>query len=119
MFKGLGQIAALMKNAHLIQGKMKDLQESLRRVKVEGSAGAGMVTVEMNGQQQVLACRIEPSLFSSGDREMIEDLVVAATNNALERVKQAAAAEMSKMAEGMDMPGLGDSLSQLGLGGGE
>ena len=83
MFKGLGQFASLMKNAHEIQGRMKEMQEALRRLKVEGTAGGGMVTIEMNGQQQVLACRIEQSLFDSGDREMVEDLVVAAVNQAL------------------------------------
>jgi nucleoid-associated protein EbfC len=94
---------------------MKDLQENLRRIKVEGSAGAGMVTVEANGQQQILSCRIDPALFSAGDREMVEDLVVGAVNQALERAKLAAAQEMSKVAGGLDMPGLNDALSQLGL----
>jgi DNA-binding YbaB/EbfC family protein len=116
MFKGLGQIASLMKNAQEIQGRMKDLQDRLRRLKVEGTAGGGMVTLEINGQQQVLACRIEKSLFESGDREMIEDLVVAAANQALEKVKQTAADEMGKLTGGLDLSGLNDTLSQLGLG---
>ena len=116
MFKGLGQFASLMKNAQQIQGRMKDMQENLRRMKAEGTAGGGMVTVEINGQQQVLSCRIEPSVFASGDREMIEDLVVAATNQALEKIKQAAADEMEKLTGGLDMSGLSDTLSQLGLG---
>jgi hypothetical protein len=118
MFKGLGQIASFMKHAQEIQGRMKELQESLKRLKIEGSSGGGMVTVEMNGQQQVLGCRIEPSLFESGDREMVEDLVVAAVNQALEKVKQAASDEMTKLAGGMDLPGLSDALSRLGQGGG-
>ncbi len=116
MFKGLGQIASLMKNAQEIQGRMKEMQESLRRLKAEGTAGGGMVTVEINGQQQVLSCRIEPSLFEAGDREMVEDLVVAAVNQALEKIKQLAAEEMGKLAGGIDMAGLNDTLSQLGLG---
>ena len=117
MFKGLGQIASFMKQAQEIQGRMKDLQETLRRLKIEGTAGGGMVTVEMNGQQQLLGCRIEKSLVESGDREMIEDLVVAAVNHALEKVKQAASDEMSKIAGGMDLPGLSETLAQLGQGG--
>ena len=116
MFKGLGQVASLMKNAHIIQGRMKDMQEGLRRLKVEGTAGGGMVTVEMNGQQQVLSCRIEQSLFDAGDREMVEDLLAAAVNQALEKVKQATADEMEKLTGGLDMSGLRDALSQLGLG---
>jgi DNA-binding YbaB/EbfC family protein len=116
MFKGLGQIASLMKNAHEIQGRMKEMQENLRRLKAEGTAGGGMVTVEVNGQQQVLSCRIEQSLFDAGDREMVEDLVVSAVNQALEKIKQAAADEMGKLAGGIDMSSLNDTLSQLGLG---
>jgi hypothetical protein len=116
MFNGLGQIASLMKNAHEIQGRMKDMQENLRRLKAEGTAGGGMVTVEVNGQQQVLSCRIEQSLFDAGDREIVEDLVVSAVNQALEKIKQAAADEMGKLAGGIDMSSLNDTLSQLGLG---
>jgi hypothetical protein len=116
MFKGLGQLASLMKNAQEIQGRMKDVQDTLRRLKIEGTAGGGMVTIEMNGQQQVLDCRIEPSLFAAGDREMLEDLVVAAVNQAIDKVKQATADQMGKLAGGLDMPGINDVLSQLGLG---
>lgn len=114
MLKGLGQFASLLKNAGEIQGRMQEMQESLKRLKVTGTAGGGMVTVEMNGQQQVLSCKIEESLFAAGDRELVEDLVVAACNQALEKVREAAAAEMSKFAGGFDMPGLGDALAKLG-----
>lgn len=114
MFKGLGQLASLMKSAHEMQGRMKDMQETLRRLKIEASSGGGMVTVEMNGQQQLLNCRIERSLFESGDSELVEELVVAAVNAALDKVKQTAAEEMSKLAGGMDIPGLNDALAQLG-----
>ena len=116
MFKGLGQIASLMKNAQEIQGRMKEMQENLRHLKAEGTAGGGMVTVEVNGQQQVLSCRIEQSLFEAGDREIVEDLVVAAANQALEKIKQTVADEMGKLTGGLDMSGLSDALSQLGLG---
>lgn len=118
MFKGLGQLASLLKNANEIQGRMQEMHESLKRLRLEGSAGGGMVTVEMNGQQQVLSCRIEESLFASGDREMIEDLVVAACNQALEKVREAAALEMSRIAGGMDMPGLGEALAKFSGGSG-
>ena len=116
MFKGLGQIASLMKNAQEIQGRMKEMQENLRHLKAAGTAGGGMVTVEVNGQQQVLSCRIEPSLFDAGDREIVEDLVVAAANQALEKIKQTVADEMGKLTGGLDISGLNDTFSQLGLG---
>ncbi|MSR57092.1 MAG: YbaB/EbfC family nucleoid-associated protein [Planctomycetaceae bacterium] len=114
MFKGLGQLTSLLKNAKEIQGRMHEMQEALKRVRVSGAAGGGMVTVEMNGQQQVLSCRIDEQLFAAGDREIVEDLVVAACNQALDKVKQSAADEMSKMAGGFDIPELGEALSKLG-----
>lgn len=116
MFKGLGQIASLMKQAQQLQGRMKDMQEGLRRLKVEGSTGGGMVAVEMNGQQQLLSCRIDKSLFETHDRELLEDLVVGAVNQALEKVRQATTEEMSKITGGMDLPGLNATLSEMGLG---
>ena len=114
MSKRLGQFASLMKNAHEIQGRMKEMQETLRRLKVEGSAGGGMVKIEINGQQQVLGCQIEPSVIESGDRELLEDLVVAAVNQALDKLKQATAEQMERMTGGLDIPGINDALSQLG-----
>ncbi|MFN0054606.1 MAG: YbaB/EbfC family nucleoid-associated protein [Planctomycetales bacterium] len=114
MFKGIGQVASMLKNASQIQGRMQELQESLRRVRVQGLAGGGMVSVEMNGQQQVLACHIDPAVFASGDREMIEDLLVGAFNQALDKVRQTTAEEMSKLAGGFDLSGLGETLSKLG-----
>jgi DNA-binding YbaB/EbfC family protein len=116
MFKGIGQFASLMKNAHEIQGRMKEMQETLRRLKVEGVSGGGMVKIEMSGQQQVLGCQIEPSLFTSGDRELLEDLIVAATNQALEKLKQTTAEQMERMTGGLDVPAINNALSQLGLG---
>lgn len=118
MLKGLGQLASLLKNANEIQGRMQEMQESLKRLRLTGTAGGGMVTVEMNGQQQVLSCSIEESLFASGDREMVEDLVASACNQALEKVREAAAAEMGKFAGGFDMPGLGDALAKFSGGNG-
>jgi DNA-binding YbaB/EbfC family protein len=116
MFKGLSNLASLMRSAHEMQSRMAELQESLRQLRVEGSAGGGMVKVEVNGQQQVLSCRIEPELFGSGDREVLEDLIVAATNQALEKAKAAAAQEMSKLAGDVDLTGLGDMLEKFGMG---
>jgi len=119
MFKGLGQMASFVKHAHEIQGRVKEMHEALKRLKIEGSAGGGMVTVEMNGQQQVLRCRIEKSLFDSGDREMVEELVAAAVNQALEKIKQNVNDEMAKITGGIDTSGLSDALSRLGLGAGD
>lgn len=117
MLKGLGNIASMLKQAQEFQGKMNDLQEKLGQLRVEASAGAGMVTVEATGQQKIVACRIEESVFESHDREMLEDLFVAATNQALEKAREAAAAEMQKLTGNLNIPGLGDALAKnLGIG---
>lgn len=117
MFKELGSLANLMKNAQSISGKMQAMRDRLGERRVTGAAGGGMVTVEMNGQSQVLACKIDPTLFQTGDREMLEDLIVSATNQALEKVKEVAAEEMGQATEGLNLPGLTDALSKFGLGG--
>jgi len=115
MFKGLGNFASLLKSAQEMQGRVAEMQEQLKRIRVEGTAGGGMVTIEADGQQRILGCRIEKSLLESGDQEMLEDLVVAATNQALDRARETAANEMQKLTG--NLPGLGDALSKFGLGG--
>jgi len=117
MLKGLGNVAKLMGSMGEIQSRMEAMKESLGDLKVEATAGGGMVTVESTGSQKITRISIEQSLVDGGDAEMIEELVVAATNQALEKAKQAAAEEMSKMAGDLELPGLGDALGKLGLGG--
>ena len=118
MFKGLGNLASLMKQAQEIQSRMGEMQEQLADVKVEGTAGGGMVTVEANGHQKILSVRIEQSLIDDKDKEMMEDLIMAATNQALEKAKAAAAEGMKGLTGGADIPGLDDALEKFGLGGG-
>jgi DNA-binding YbaB/EbfC family protein len=118
MFKELSGLMQIMKLAPTIQGRVGDIQAKLADLRVEGSAGGGMVAVEASGQQRIVSCRIEPSLLSAGDREMLEELVVAATNQALERAREAAAQAMSGMMDGLDLPGLDETLSRLGMTGG-
>lgn len=110
MFKGISGLMQAMKQAQAVQGRLGEMQSKLAGVRVEGSAGGGMVTVSADGQQRILGCRIEPALIGSGDREMVEELVVAAVNQALDRAKEAATREMSTMIEGMDLTTLGDVL---------
>jgi DNA-binding YbaB/EbfC family protein len=115
MFKGLGNFASMMKQAQGIQDRMSKLQEEMGQLRVEASAGGGMVRVEANGQQKILAIQLEDSLLENPDREMLEDLLVAATNQALDKSREAAAEEMAKLTGNLDIPGLGDALSQMGL----
>ena len=113
MFKGLGDLASLMKQASEMKGMVGEMQEKLGRGRVTGSAGGGMGEVEASGHQKVLSCTISERLAATGDREMLEDLGVAATNQALDKARAAAAAEMTELTGGLDMPGLTDALSQF------
>ena len=114
MFKGLGDIASLMKQAQEMGGKMKQLQEELKTQRVVGSAGAGLVEVEANGLGEVLAVRIDPSLIEKQDRELIEDLLPAACNAAKEKAAEKHAEQMQSITGGINLPGLNEALGNLG-----
>lgn len=119
MLKGLGNLANLgqmMQQAQEMGAKMKEMQEELRGKKVTGAGGGGMVEVDMNGHTETLAVRIDPTLMDKGDREMIEDLVRDATNDAVQKAKQLHTEAMQQAAGGLNLPGLGDMLGQLGGG---
>jgi len=116
MFKELGQFASLMKQAQGMQGKIAESKERLARMQVQGDAGGGMVSVTVGGTMRVLNCKIDPVLMQSGDKEMLEELVVAATNQALEKLNQLQMDEMGSITGGLNIPGLSDALSGMGLG---
>jgi DNA-binding YbaB/EbfC family protein len=113
VFKGLSNIASLMRQAQQMGGKMQEISERLRGERATGAAGGGMVEVEVNGLGEVLSVKIEPSLVESGDREMIEDLLPAAINQAVAKSKQLHVEAMKSLTDGMDMPGLEEALSQI------
>ena len=117
MLKGLGNLAnigSLLKQAQQMGSKMQQVTEELKVRRATGSAGGGLVTVEVNGLGEVLTCRVDPSILSTDDRELLEDLLPAAINDALTKSKQMHGEAMRSMAEGMNLPGLDDALSQLG-----
>ena len=114
MFKGLGNIANLMKQAQEMGSKMQAVQEDLRTKRTTGAAGGGLVEVDMNGLADVLAVRIDPDLVAKGDREMIEDLLPAAFNAAHQRAKQLHTEALQQISGGLNIPGLNDAFSQLG-----
>jgi hypothetical protein len=119
VFKGLGNLAnigSLIKQAQQMGGKLQQINEELKTRRAEGSSGGGMIQVEVNGLGEVLSCRIDPSLITAGDRELIEDLLPAALNQALAKSKQLHVEAMKSMAEGVDMPDLNSLLSQLSGG---
>ncbi|MBI3466893.1 MAG: YbaB/EbfC family nucleoid-associated protein [Planctomycetes bacterium] len=117
MFKGLGNLATLVKQAQQIGDRMQGVSDQLKGQKVQGTAGGGMVTIEVNGLQEILGCRIDPQLIQQGDRELLEDLVIAATNQALAKARQLHADAMRSMAGGIELPGLDEALAKFTGGG--
>ncbi len=113
MLKGLSNIGALMKQAQQIGGQIQGLSEELKQRRATGSAGGGMVEIEINGVLEVLRCKIEPELFAQGDREMIEDLIASAMNQAVGKGKELHADAMRELTGGLELPGLQDALSKL------
>lgn len=116
MFKGLGNLAnlgSMLKHAQELGGKMQALQEELKTKRATGSAGGGLVEVDVNGLAEVLAVRIDPSLVEKGDRELIEDLLPAAFNAAQGKAKQLHAEAIQSITGGMNVPGLEDALENL------
>ncbi len=99
-----GQLAGLMKQAQQMQDNMKRAQEELGKLEVEGQSGAGMVKVTMTGHYAVRRVTIDPSLVGD-DKEMLEDLVAAAVNDAVRRVEAMKEEKMGSLTAGMGMPG--------------
>ncbi len=89
-----------------MQAKMAKMQEELKTKQIEASSGGGMVKVTSNGQQEILEIKIEPSLLEENDIEMLQDLVLAAVNEALNRSREMAQEEMAKITGGLNIPGL-------------
>jgi DNA-binding YbaB/EbfC family protein len=111
MFKQIANIAQLMKQAQSMQGRLQDLKAQLEQVRVTGSADGGAVEVEASGDQRIVAVRIQDDALARGAGHL-ETLLVAATNDALDRAKLAAA-ELMQSATG-DLGGLGDIFPQAG-----
>lgn len=101
MFEKLGQIASLMKNLPKMQEEMGKLQGRIAQITAEGEAGGGMVKAKVNGQMEVIACIVTEELLKLNDKELLEDLVRSAINQALQKARQAVAEETSKMASGL------------------
>lgn len=113
MFRGLGNMASLLRQAQQMGGKMQAINDQLKAQRATGTAGGGMVEVEVNGLGQVMALKIDPALVDRGEREMIEDLVPAAVNQALAKAKQLHLDAMRSMTDGLDVPGLQEAFSRL------
>lgn len=106
MLKGMPNMGNLLKKAQQLQEKMAKLQEELSDKTVETSAGGGMVTVIATGKQDIASIKIDPEVVNQEDIEMLEDLVLAAVNDALFQAKQMVNEEMTKLTGGVNIPGL-------------
>jgi DNA-binding YbaB/EbfC family protein len=103
MKKGLGQ---MMKQAQKMQAQILKIQEEMAERTVEASSGGGMVSVTANGKQEVLSVRIEREVVDPEDVDMLQDLVVAAVNEALKKAQEMVAEEMAKVTGGLQLPGM-------------
>ena len=99
--KNLGQ---MLKQAQEVQGKIERMQEELAATEIEGKAGGGMVAVTLNGKGHMLRLRVDPSLCNPGEAEVLEDLILAAHNDARTRVETHAQEEMRKVTGGLNLP---------------
>ena len=108
MAKGFGDI---MKQAQKLQKQMLEIQQEIGEKTVEGSSGGGMVKVTVNGRQEIIEVKIDPEVIDPEDIELLEDLVLAAVNNAMEKAKDMMEEEMGKLLPGnlgnINIPGLG------------
>ncbi len=103
---GGGGFGDLLKHAARIKEKIADLQAGLQNLRVEGSSGGGMVTAVVNGKGELLELRIEREVVDPADVPMLQDLIVAAVNQATKNSRDAIQAEMSKLTGGIKIPGL-------------
>ncbi|MGI1662937.1 YbaB/EbfC family nucleoid-associated protein [Palleronia sp. KMU-117] len=107
MFKGLGglgDMAGMMKKAQEMQTRMAELQEELHRITVTGESGAGLVKATSTAKGELIGLDIDPSIFNSDDKEVVEDLILAAIKDAQMKASDRSQAEMQKLTEDMGLP---------------
>jgi DNA-binding YbaB/EbfC family protein len=97
-------IMGLMKQAQAMQQKLQDTQAELENVEVEGTAGGGVVTVKVSGKGALKAISIDPSLMNPDEKEILEDLIVAAMNDARGKADRAAQERMAELTKGLPLP---------------
>jgi hypothetical protein len=101
---GLGDMAKMMKQAQEMQGKMAQMQDDLENIMVEGVSGAGLVKATATAKGELKGLNIDPSIFNGDDKEVVEDLILAAIKDAQSKATARAQAEMSKMTEALGLP---------------
>ncbi|RUL48282.1 MULTISPECIES: YbaB/EbfC family nucleoid-associated protein [Lysinibacillus] len=102
--RGMGNMQGMMKKMQKMQKEMVQAQEELNAKEFEGAAGGGMVKITLNGQREVLKVNLDPSVVDPDDVEMLEDLLVVATNEALKKVEETTNSTMGKFTQGLNLP---------------
>ncbi len=101
---GFGDMAKMMKAAQEMQSKMAEMQESLGSITVQGESGAGLVKATATAKGELTALEIDPSIFDADQKEVVEDLILAAIKDAQSRAQERHAEEMQKLGEGLGLP---------------
>ncbi|MFQ1699340.1 YbaB/EbfC family nucleoid-associated protein [Loktanella agnita] len=101
---GLGDMAKMMKQAQEVQGKMAQMQEELETIMVTGESGAGLVKATATAKGELKGLDIDPSIFNGDDKEVVEDLILAAIKDAQAKATERAQSEMAKLTEGLGLP---------------
>jgi len=113
MFKGIGNLGSLLKQAQEVGGKLRSLNEELKKKRVVGRAGADLIEVEANGVGEVLRVTIDPGLIERRDREMLEDLIPSAVNQALAKAKELHADSLRELTGGMNLPPMDELMAKI------
>lgn len=103
---GGGSMNKMIKQAKQVQEKIVKMQEELREREIEASSGGGVVTVKVNGKQELISIQIKPEAVDPDDLEMLEDLVLAAVNEGIRKSQEMVSGEMAKITGGFNIPGL-------------
>jgi len=113
MFGKMIELGSLMKHAREFGGRVHEMNEKLKELRVERTAAGGLVSVSVNGLQELVSCKIDPGLFQSGDAELLEELIVNAVNDAIDESRSQQAETMRSLAENVDMGSLTGIIEKL------
>jgi DNA-binding YbaB/EbfC family protein len=113
MFGKMIELGSLMKHAREFGGRVQEMNEKLKELRVEGAAAGGLVTVSVNGLQELVSCKIDPGVFQHGDVELLEELIVNAVNDAIDASRTQQAETMKSLAENVDMSSLTGFIEKL------
>jgi DNA-binding YbaB/EbfC family protein len=113
LFKGITNLASLLKQAQQVGSRLQQVNDELKLRRATGAAGGGMVEVEVNGLGQILRLTVDATLVEMKDRELLEDLIPAAANQALAKAKELHAEVIKDLTGGMSFPGLEEMLAKV------